>query len=122
MRTLLLVGLIASFALAGCSNDAGGQSAAQDGNLAYNGASPGSHSSKFECDGGGTVSLGANLGSGSVTVTVKDSAGKTVYSKTASTVGQTSDNKEVQGTGGQWTVSATRGSGFTGQYGIDVSC
>ncbi|MHB1261190.1 MAG: hypothetical protein ACYC2H_05685 [Thermoplasmatota archaeon] len=112
--------------LSGCannaSNDGAGQSVAQDGNLAFNGTGSGSHSSKFDCDGSGSVSFGANLGSGSVTVTVKDSTGKSLYSKTANGVGQTGETKDVEGAAGEWTISATRASGFTGQYGVDVSC
>ena len=124
----LLVASLCTLLLAGCaggdgvSNGPDGQSAAQDGNLAYNGASSGSHSSKFDCDGSAEVTFGSNLGGGGVTVTVKDAAGKTVYSKTANNVGQASDTKDVSGSDGEWTVSATRTSGFAGQYGVTVDC
>src|SRR5687768_8972426 len=124
MRSLLAVVLIALL-LSGCSNASngpGGQSAASDGNLAYNGSSSGSHSSKFDCDGSGEASVSGNLGSGSVAVTVKDSAGKTVYSKTMNGPGQVAESKDISGTAGEWTVSAARATGFTGQYALAVDC
>ena len=128
-RTLTLtLALLPFLLLAGCSdsgstsNGPGGQSAADEGSLAHNGAGSGSHSSRFECDGSGEASFAANLGGGSVTVTVKDADGKTVYSKTATGPGQAADTKDVEGSSGTWTVSATRDGAFSGQYALDVDC
>lgn len=125
LRPLLMLALLSAALLAGCSasNDAGGQSASSPGNLAYNGASSGTQTSKaFGCDGSGTANVSANLGSGSVTITVKDSTGKAVYTKSVSGPGQSADNKAVSGAKGDWTITASRGAGFTGQYAVNVNC
>ena len=127
----LLAALLCTLLLAGCSasQGAGGQEASAPGNLAYQGASEGRHQSTFDCDdGSGTVSVGAQLGSGSVTVKVLDGDGDTVYSKEFSGAGQSADSRAVNGAAGEWTVSAERdadslyGGGWSGQYGIDVAC
>lgn len=124
--TPLALMVLCAALLSGCagntSNGPDGQSASDEGSLAYNGASAGTQSSKFDCDGSGEASFASNLGSGSVTATMKDSAGQTVYTKSASGPGQVADTKEVQGAAGEWTVSATRGAGFSGQYAVDVDC
>ena len=125
MRPALLLSLfLLAVVLSGCSasNGADGQSAASAGNLAYNGASPGSNSSKFTCGTTGEVNFSSNLGSGSLTVTVKDGSGATVYSKTTSGPGQASESKSAKGAAGTWQVTATRGGSFTGQYAINVGC
>lgn len=126
----LLVAFACAVLLSGCSasQGAGGQEASAPGNLAYQGASAGSHSSKFDCDGSGTVSVGAQLGSGSVTIKVLDGNGATVYSKEFSGAGQGADSKSVEGAAGKWTLSAQResggmaGGGWSGQYGVDAKC
>jgi hypothetical protein len=128
MRTHALVptaltALAFAVLLAGCSNGPDGQSASAPGSLAYNGASAGTQSSgPFQCDGGGDVSFSANLGSGTVTVSVKDAAGKVVYTKTTGSAGQTSESKSVSGAPGSWSLTATRGAGFAGQYAANVDC
>lgn len=131
MRPLpLLLALMLALLLSGCSasQGPGGQEASAPGNLAYQGASPGQHQSRFDCDGSGTVSVGAQLGSGSVTVKVLDADGATVYSREFSGAGQSADSRAVQGAAGQWTLSAERdgdslyGGGWSGQYGIDAKC
>lgn len=113
--------------LAGCSdgqvsNDAGGQSVSGEGSLAYNGASAGSHSDKTECGATGELHVNSNMGSGSLTVTVKDSSGRSLASETYNKVGQTTESLDLSGAAGTWTLSATRGSGFTGQYTLHVQC
>ncbi|MFA5944859.1 MAG: hypothetical protein WC876_10380 [Candidatus Thermoplasmatota archaeon] len=118
----ILACVLISLSVAGCANGPNGQSASDGGSLAYNGASSGSHNSSFDCDGSGEAAFAANLGGGSATVTVKDAAGKTVYSKTANGPGQTAETKDITGTAGTWTVSASRTSGFSGQYALDVDC
>lgn len=121
----LLAAIALAVLLAGCSakNDSSGQSASAPGSLAYNGASAGTQSSApFQCDGSGDLSFSSNLGGGSMTVSVKDAAGKVVYTKTATGPGQASDSKTVSGASGSWGITATRGAGFNGQYAASVSC
>lgn len=134
MRSVLVLSsLLTALLLAGCSASQGadGQQASADGSLAYQGASTGQQSSKFDCgDGSGMVSVGGQLGSGSLTVTVRDAAGKTVYTRTFNGPGQSGDSRQTDtGEPGEWTVSASRsagsamyGGGWSGQYGISVQC
>ena len=134
MRSVLLLsGLMAALLLSGCtaSQGADGQQAAAGGSLAYQGASAGEHSSTFDCDSGeASVSVGGQLGSGSVTVTVRDADGATVYTRTFNGPGQSADSRRSDaGEPGEWTVSASRragsdmyGGGWSGQYGISVAC
>jgi hypothetical protein len=129
---LLLSSLLSAALLAGCSasQGAGGQEASAAGSLAYQGAATGQHTSSFECgDGQGMVSFGGQIGSGSVTVTIRDAAGATVYTRSFSGPGQSADSRQVEGSGGEWTMSASRsegssmyGGGWSGQYGINVEC
>lgn len=125
LRAFLLLASLSAVLFAGCTSDnsGDGQSAQGEGALAYNGASSGTQSDSFDCGGSADISVSANLGSGSLTFTVSDGAGKQVYSKSTSGAGQIADSKEdVKGTSGTWTVKAVRGSGFTGQYAAAVSC
>lgn len=121
---LLLAALLAALALAGCSasNGPDGQSAAAQGSLAYNGASSGSQSHTFTCGASGHFSLSSNLGSGSVTITVKDGAGKSIHTKTVDGPGQSSEDTTITGASGTWEITATRAAGFSGQYAANVSC
>jgi hypothetical protein len=58
--------------------------------------------------------------SGSATVTVKDAAGKTVYSKSHGHTGQSADDEPTtEGTPGRWTISINIGA-LTGQVAINV--
>lgn len=126
-----LSGLLLALLLSGCSasQGAGGQQASANGSLAYQGSSTGTQSDTFSCGGEGAVSVGGQLGSGKLTVTVKDGAGRQVYTKEFSGPGQSADSRTVSGTAGEWTVTAVRGAGssqfgagWSGQYGISVGC
>jgi hypothetical protein len=126
-----LAGVLVLLFLAGCSASQGadGQQASAPGSLAYQGASTGQHQSTFQCDGSGTISVGAQMGSGSLTVTLRDAAGTTAYSRTFSGASQSSDSRGVMGAEGTWTLAAQRssgssqfGGGWSGQYGISVQC
>jgi hypothetical protein len=110
------------------SNGPGGQSASSgQGELAYNGASNGSHSDTFECDGTAAVDIAGNLGSGTLQIRVTDAAGR-VHSHTVSGPGQASEHEDLRDgwAAGTWTVSAMRSSNsygaFSGQYAISVEC
>ncbi|MCA1810652.1 MAG: hypothetical protein LC623_01410 [Halobacteriales archaeon] len=124
-RWALLLLLTATLAGCSASNGTDGQSASSRNALAYNGASGGQQKTSFECDGSGTVSVSANLGMGSVTFTVKDDGGATVYSKTISNTGQAADSKAASGAAGTWALEAERAGGygaFSGQYAVHVEC
>jgi hypothetical protein len=126
MRPLLALAILA-LALSGCSgggvdNGPGGQSAAGGGNLAYNGASDGTHTDTVESDGSCSLHVSANLGSGSVKVTLRTSEGTTVE-KTVGGPGQFDGNVgDASGGAGDWTLTAARSGGFTGQYAAHAEC
>ncbi len=119
--TLARVAILSTLVLtlAGCSG-------APSGSMAFNGAGSATQTDTFQCDGSGTVDFSANLGGGAVTLTIKDSAGTSVYTKRAEAAGQTAEEGQVQGASGEWTMTATRTSNsfgpFAGQYAISVRC
>lgn len=131
----LLFAVLCSFLVAGCaggsvSNGPDGQKAIGKGSIAYNGASTGTDRTEFPCGDTGEVVVGSNLGSGRVKVTVKDSTGAVVYSKTLGSPGQAGETKTIHGAAGNgWLVigereatSAYGVSGFSGQYSAQVQC
>lgn len=123
MRAILVVAVALAASFAGCANGGTGQSYAGEGQLAFNGSGAGTEGPRgFECDGTGTLQVGANIGSGSLTVTVKDAAGKTLYTKTLTGPGQSADSKTLTGGAGTWSLQGQRNSQFTGQYSANVSC
>lgn len=112
--------------VSGCTNDAGGQSMAHSGNLAYNGATPGTHHTTLDCGSEGTFTWIGNLGSGQVDIRVLDGDDVQKFSIIYSKVGQSSDSKPVFGAAGEWTLTATRESsgvgGWNGQYDAHLEC
>lgn len=114
--------------LAGCtaSNGADGQSAGGGGNLAYNGASNGSHTDSFESDGSCVLHLSANLGSGKVTVTLRTAEGTTVQANAAGPGQVSKAFGEATGSPGTWTLRAERTNNdfgpFSGQYAASATC
>jgi hypothetical protein len=128
LRSLALLSVLTAFAMAGCaeggsvSNGPDGQSAAGGGNLAYNGASNGSHTDTFEGSGTCELQLNANLGSGTVKVTLTSPSGETATGS-YSGPGQTSKTYgDATGSEGTWTLKAERSGGFTGQYTASAIC
>jgi hypothetical protein len=120
---LLVAACTLAVLMAGCaSNDSNGQSAGGGGNLAYNGASDGTQTDNFESDGSCELYVSANLGSGSVKVTLRTSTGSTV-DKTVTGPGQFAGTVgDATGPAGGWTLQAVRSGGFTGQYAVTADC
>lgn len=113
--TLLATSLsIAALLLSGCA----GQSTAYEGSLVYNGAAAGSHQATADCDKAGTFHWSANVGSGSVTVRVRDAAGNLVFDETTAGPGQTANSKPVSGPAGTWTMHVERKA--SSQYGMSM--
>ena len=108
------------------SNGPNGQSCSGDGSLLFNGSSNGTHSKTFACSGSGPFAAAANVGSGQVTITVKDGAGAQVYGHTFKGPGQEGDSTQLSGASGTWTITATRAGStfgsFSGQYSAGVNC
>lgn len=117
---LALVAASLTLALAGCSGGA------PSGELVFNGSGNGTQQDAFQCDGSGTVDFTANLGGGSVTITITDRAGTAVYTKRADAAGQTAEEGQVSGSAGEWSMTASRTSNsfgpFAGQYVLAVRC
>lgn len=70
--------------------------------------------------GGASVSMGSQIASGTVTVTIEDGAGKEVFARTYSGASQSGDSTTRSGTPGTWTV-VLRFRDATGQIGLDVN-
>lgn len=126
MRTLLIPLTLLALAFAGCSNSPEGQSAADGGSLAYNGASNGSHSDEVESDGSCTLHIAGNLGSGKVTVTLTTSSGTTVQGSIEGPGQKDTAVGDASGPAGTWTLTAERTSTsmgpFSGQYVAHAEC
>lgn len=118
--------LFLALALSGCMNGPDGQSAAKDGNLAYNGASNGTHSSSFEAEGTCSLHISSNIGSGRVDVVLRTPSGTTVEGSAAGPGQKDVHAGDATGGQGTWTLTATRsGSGFatfSGQYLARADC
>lgn len=125
LRHAALTALVATAVLlSGCTfeNGPGGQSAHAPGSLSYNGASSGSQSSTFDCDGSGKANHNTNLGSGGIRITVRDGADSVAYTKEVSGTGQSSRTEDVTGEPGEWTLTVDRMAGYSGQYNVNVQC
>lgn len=125
MRALLLtVALVTAFALSGCT---GGQMACSSTSGAFScggQVANKSGSETYSWDNSGTramVSWGGQASSGSFTLTIKDSTGKQVYTRSFSGAGQGgSSENTAPGAPGSWTATIAF-TGFTGQMGLSVT-
>ena len=124
---LLAVATLAAVVLAGCTatNSPSGQSAEREGDGSFTKAGNHGGATKTEStswENGGTRASGdfvVNQGSGTLTLAIADAGGKTVWSWTGSSVGQTADSFSTSsGSPGKWTLTVTM-VGFTGQYSVD---
>lgn len=124
MRYAPLALVLLFAALAGCTNNAGYGNAeqcyAQGTTISCNAAGSGSQSLSFQCDGGATIDLSANVGGGSLSAKVTDGAGTSIYSKSVSSASQTSESKGLTGVPGTWHLSADRSGSFAGQFNLNV--
>jgi hypothetical protein len=76
----------------------------------------------FTCRNPGFVGLQVDrdLEAGQFTVTVKDGAGSTVFSKTYS--GNGDDSANMDGEDGPWEIKAVRKDGFAGEFNVQIYC
>ncbi len=114
-RFAMLAFLIVSLLMAGCT--ASGGSAA----VAFQGAGASDRTATTDCDDTGSVAVGTQ-GAGSVTVTVTDGKGAVVFERTFQGGGQEGRVDDIKGEPGEWMLRARSASGFSGQYGITLSC
>lgn len=127
--SMAVAATVLALLLAGCSasNDAGGQSAAGDGALAYNGATTGSHSSTVTCGGSATLHWSGNLGSGLADIRVLDADGDQRISILYSRSAPEQDSKPATGAPGTWTLQVERRADaatntWSGQYAVHLEC
>ncbi|MEA3136432.1 MAG: hypothetical protein QOC71_713 [Thermoplasmata archaeon] len=114
MRPLLfLLAAVAAVALSGCMGNAV--------TISGQGYKTGSESRTLSCGDHGHIALGIQ-GAGKMSVSVLDGAGKTVYSEGGASAGQDGSAQELHGQPGTWTLKVSTGFGYSGQYGITLSC
>ena len=121
--------LVGSLVLSGCtvSNSPGGQDAVsnQDNNFSYStNAGMTTKTENFEWTNSGSkaaVHWSMNMGMGSASLTVKDAAGKQVFTKSFSGTGQqASSQTTTTGEAGEWTITVKL-TGASGQIAFHVN-
>ena len=115
MRTaaLLPLALASALLLAGCTGNAV--------TIAGQGYESGTQSKTLACNEQAHLAIGAQ-GTGKFTVTVKDGAGRTVFSDGSVSAGQDGQAQTLTGEKGTWTLRLSTGLGYAGQYGVTLSC
>lgn len=115
-RALLLTSIML---LAGCMSSDG---------IAGQGSNNGTDRLTVACDSSGNVVTGIQ-GTGNVKVVVQDGAGLIIFEKTFNGSGQQGTNDRITGQPGDWVLTATFsggpgsfGSGFQGQWAINLTC
>jgi hypothetical protein len=108
-----LLAAVAAVLLAGCVGNAV--------TISGQGYKTGTETRTLTCDTDGTIALGIQ-GAGKMSVTVLDGAGKAVYSEGGVGAGQDGSAQELHGQPGTWTLKVSTGFGYSGQYGITLSC
>ena len=90
--------------------------------VAGQGYTSGTKTKTLDCGSGkGTISLGVQ-GAGKMEVSVTDAGGKTLFSDGGVGSGQNGQSQALSGQAGTWTLRVSTGFGFSGQYGITLTC
>lgn len=105
--------MLCALLLSGCT--AGGGTAS----IAGQGVMGGTETRSLSCGTEGHLALGVQ-GGGSLTVTVTDGTGAQIYQKSVGS-GQNGESVPLHGQAGTWNLKVS-GSGYSGQYGITLSC
>lgn len=115
MRVPLLVAALAAAAvlLAGCTGNAV--------TVSGQGYTSGTKTKTLSCGTDANVALGIQ-GAGKMSVTVLDGKGATVYQNGNLGAGQDGEAQHLTGQPGTWTLRVSTGLGYSGQYGITLSC
>jgi len=111
LASLMVVLCLAS--VAGCI---GGNSVT----LAGQGYSSGTQTRTLQCGTSGSIQLGVQ-GAGSLSVKVTDGGGAQVFSQSVGS-GQNGSSQSLSGKEGTWTLTVSTGFGYSGQYGIVLTC
>lgn len=124
LQSMLVRGLAGLFVLAfaGCVGDSGGSA-----KVSFDGTGNGFHDDRADCDSDGTLVSSGQVDSGQVDVRVTDDGGTTIFTRQFDG-GANLDAQALDGTGGTWTLSATRtsdtilGEAFSGDYSFRLGC
>ncbi len=119
----LAVALLSVAALAGCAAGPYGAYHGAMGNVATvsgNGYSSGTQTKTLQCSTDGQIAFGSQ-GTGMLTVKVKDSSQAVLYSQTV-TSSQQGSAQTLSGQAGTWTLTVSTGLGYSGAYGLSLSC
>lgn len=112
---------VAVLAMSGCAG------VGSESTLKYDGEANGSHSEAPACDDQGKLKGSGSIPDGSVSVTLKDAAGKQLLSQTFKGDFNLAE-QTVSGTSGKWSLTATRsgddlaGDAFSGDYAFYLDC
>lgn len=107
--------------LAGCAG------LTAEASIDYDGDQNGSHSDRADCDADGSITGSGDVTDGSVQVTVTDSEGNAVFTRTFSGPFEL-DKTSLDGHSGTWTLEADRsgddlaGDEFHGEYEFHLDC
>ena len=113
MRFLLLPVLLGAVLLSGCMGNAV--------TISGQGYATGTKTRTLDCGTEGQIALGIQ-GAGHMSVSVEDGDGKTIYNNSNLGAGQDGQAQTLHGAAGTWTLRVSTGFGYSGQYGITLSC
>lgn len=113
VRLLPAALVVGALLLAGCMGNAV--------TVSGQGYKTGTESRSLDCGPQAHLAIGVQ-GAGRMSVSVVDGGGRTVYSEGSLGAGQDGTATTLQGEPGEWTLRVSTGFGFSGQYGITLSC
>ncbi len=93
-----------------------------EASVQFQGTAGGMEEDTARCGEYGALAGGVQVGGGSVTIELRDGDGAVVYTTTVPGPGQKGIDTEIAGAPGTWSLEATRGAGFTGQYAVELAC
>lgn len=81
----------------------------------------GTKTKTLDCAASAQLSSG-NQGTGKLSVTVLDGAGKMVFQNGDYGAGQSGNSQTVNGAPGTWTLRVSTGFGYAGQWAVSLAC
>ena len=109
----VLLAASCAFLLAGCTGNAV--------TISGQGYKSGTETRTVSCGTEAHVAVGIQ-GAGKMSVTVLDGKGAAVYQNSNLGAGQDGEAQHLKGSAGTWTLKVSTGFGYSGQYGITLSC
>lgn len=111
--TVLVAAVFAVMALAGCLGNSV--------SIAGQGFASGKETKTINCGGTGQIGVG-NQGAGNYVVSVFDADNNLIYKSGGFSSGQTASGGSANGIPGTWALEVNFGSGYSGQWGVTLSC